>query len=105
MVYFLTHLPLKKYTSVHTLRDVAVKLSEKLVKEKSFVYEQGLEGSKDLMSLLVRANVVEKEGNKLSDLDGIHSEVEWISSSSPIYHMNLPGTSPFTIAAREHFFL
>jgi cytochrome P450 len=84
MVYFLTHLPIKKFANIHALHDIAMTLADKMVKEKLYTYKHGLEGTKDLMSLLVRANAVEKEDNKLSDAE-VNSEIMCVLLSSAVF--------------------
>jgi len=49
-------------------------LADKVVKEKVHTYQQGLEGAKDLMTLLVRANAMATKENRLSD-DEVNSEI------------------------------
>jgi cytochrome P450 len=67
-------LPLKKFKYLRILRDTSSKIAGRIIQEKLSAFQQGLEGSKDLMTLLVRANAEEKRENKLSDAE-VNSEV------------------------------
>jgi cytochrome P450 len=49
-------------------------MADKMVQEKMDALRKGLEGEKDLLSLLVRANANEKPSQRLSDLE-VNSEI------------------------------
>lgn len=62
----MSYLPVKKFASIRTTRETIESIADRLVKQKTDTYLRGLEGSKDLISLLVRANAVEEEKGKMS---------------------------------------
>jgi len=90
MVYCLFRLPIKKFTLMFHLRDMVSSFADQLVKEKLHTYQQGLQGSKDLMTLLVRANAMEKQVNRLTDAE-VNSEIVTITFAGQ-------GTSANTMA-------
>jgi hypothetical protein len=65
----LTYLPSKKLSGIRLSRNTITASSERLVKRKQEIYLRGLEGGKDLISLLVRANNGLEDKAKLSDAE------------------------------------
>lgn len=69
MIPYLAYLPIKKFSQ---LRKAAIKLkavADHLIKIKTDDYLKGLEGGKDLMTLLVRANANEEKAAQLSEVE------------------------------------
>jgi hypothetical protein len=63
------YIPTKKFLGIRKVRDIVATKAERLVQEKVDMYMQGFEGSKDVISLLVRANAKEGQKGKLSDAE------------------------------------
>jgi alkylphenol/PAH-inducible cytochrome P450 monooxygenase len=66
---FLIYLPMKKFKYIGTARDRMLRIAEKLVQEKLSTFMRGMEGGKDVMTLLVRANAKEEQRYKMSDVE------------------------------------
>ena len=79
MLELLSYLPIKKFSQMRKTRNTIAATSERLVRQKADAHMRGLEGEKDLLSLLVRANAVEEPRWKLSD-----SEVKAEIASVPL---------------------
>jgi cytochrome P450 len=65
----LGYIPTKKFLGIRKVRDIVATKAERLVQEKVDMYMRGLEGSKDVISLLVRANAKEHQKGKMSDAE------------------------------------
>jgi hypothetical protein len=87
MVNRLVKLPIEKFANIRAVHDIAMTFSDHIVKEKLYTYQQGLEGEKDLMTLFVRANAMEKQENKLSDVE-VNSAIMCVLSLSRVRHRN-----------------
>jgi len=60
-------LPTKKYKYIRQTRDTIAAVATEAMREKRNDMRKGLEGSKDLMSLLLRANAGENKQQRMSD--------------------------------------
>ena len=74
MLELVAYLPIKKLSQMRKTRSTIATISERLVQRKVDTYTRGLEGEKDLLSLLVRANAVEEPRWKLSDSE-VNAEI------------------------------
>lgn len=61
------HLPTKKYKYIRQTRDTITAIAAEVMAEKRDDMKKGLEGGKDLMSLLLRANAREDPLRRMSD--------------------------------------
>jgi hypothetical protein len=64
---FLLRLPFKRLAIMHTAGKHLSGVAERIVGDKTDTLMKGLDGGKDLMSILMRANANEKESAKLSE--------------------------------------
>jgi hypothetical protein len=70
-------LPTKKYQYIRETRDTIAAVAAEVMAEKRNVMNKGLEGGKDLMSLLLRANAKEDKKSRMSD-EEINAEIMWV---------------------------
>ena len=61
------YLPTKKYKHIRQTRETITAIAEEAVAEKRRDMKKGLEGGKDLLSLLLRANAREDPQRRMSD--------------------------------------
>jgi cytochrome P450 len=80
LIYSLSYLPITKLYHFVTAGRKIARISKDIIQEKTDACVKGLEGGKDLMSLLVRANLNEKPSARLSDVEVI-SEIACVCSS------------------------
>lgn len=73
----LPYLPTKKYKYLKQSRDTIAAVAAEVMTEKRIVMEKGLEGGKDLMSLLLRANAREDQKGRLSEGE-INAGIGWV---------------------------
>jgi len=71
LIFCLSRLPITKISHLVANGRRLAKMADQMVQEKTDAYVKGLEGGKDLMSLLVRANANEKPSTRLSDREVI----------------------------------
>jgi len=83
------HIPTKKYKYLKQARTTIDAVAAEIMAAKRAGMMKGLEGGKDLMSLLLRANAKEDEKWKLSD-EEIVAEIRWVRYSPKF----LPDTHP-----------
>ena len=74
MLEFLSHSPIKAFSQARTVHDTFATTSERLVQQKMDTFMRGLDGEKDLLSVLVRANAVEERKWKLTDSE-VNAEI------------------------------
>ncbi|KAF8512621.1 cytochrome P450 [Hysterangium stoloniferum] len=67
MVSFFLSLPFARLEILHKYNKVALGVAKEVVDGQTAIYASGKEGSKDIMSVLVRANLAEEPEFKLSD--------------------------------------
>lgn len=79
LIQYLPYLPIKKFSQLRSAAKEMTSLAATLVKSKTDAYEQGLEGGKDLMSLLIKANAQAEAKAKLSDSE-VRSAIAYVSS-------------------------
>lgn len=60
-------LPTKKYQYIRQTREIITAVAAEVMAEKQNDMRNGLEGGKDLMSLLLRANAKENKQQRMSD--------------------------------------
>jgi cytochrome P450 len=60
------HLPTKKFKYLRQTRDTVAKIAAEVMTEKQNDIRKGLDGGKDLLSILLRANAGEDERRKMS---------------------------------------
>jgi len=60
-------LPTKKYKYIKQTRNTITAIAAEVIKEKRNDMRKGLEGGKDLISLLLRANAREDKQQRMSD--------------------------------------
>jgi cytochrome P450 len=60
-------LPTKKYKYIRQTHEIITAVAAEVMAEKQNDMRNGLEGSKDLMSLLLRANAKENKQQRMSD--------------------------------------
>jgi cytochrome P450 len=65
------YLPIMKFFRLRVAGRKLANMAEKIVQDKVDALAKGLEGGKDLMSLLVRANANQKPSERLSDREVI----------------------------------
>ena len=63
----MAHLPTKKYKYIRQTRDLITTIAAEVMTEKRNDMMNGLDGGKDLMSLLLRANAGEDKQRRMSD--------------------------------------
>jgi cytochrome P450 len=63
----MSYLPTKKYKYIKQTRDTITAIAAEVMAEKQSDMMKGLEGGKDLMSLLLRANAREDAQRRMSD--------------------------------------
>ena len=73
----LPYLPTKKYKYLKQSRDTIAAVAAEVMTEKRAIMKKGLEGGKDLMSLLLRANAGEDEKGRLSE-EEVNAEIGWV---------------------------
>lgn len=61
------YLPTKKYKYIRQTRDTIIAIAAEVLAEKQSDMRKGLNGGKDLMSLLLRANAEEDKHRRMSD--------------------------------------
>jgi hypothetical protein len=71
------YLPTKQNKSIRRTRDTIAAAAAEVMAEKRTAMEKGLEGGKDLMSLLLRANAKEDKSGRLSDVE-VNAEIMWV---------------------------
>jgi cytochrome P450 len=67
-------LPTKQYKSIRQIRNTMASIAAEVMAEKRAAMEKGLEGGKDLMSLLLRANAKEDKNGRMSD-EEVNAEI------------------------------
>lgn len=75
---YLPYLPLKKFVVLRAVDKEVTSIAKELITTKMAAYEQGLEGGKDLMSLLIRANANEDARSKLSE-EEVKAEIAYVA--------------------------
>jgi len=63
----MSYLPTKKYKYIRQTRDTIIAIAAEVLAEKQSDMGKGLDGGKDLMSLLLRANAEEDKHRRMSD--------------------------------------
>lgn len=63
----MSHLPTKKYKYIKQTRETITAIAAEAVADKRSDMKKGLEGGKDLLSLLLRANSKEDPQRRMSD--------------------------------------
>lgn len=63
----MSHLPTKKYKYIRQTRDTINAIAAEVMAEKQNNMRKGLEGGRDLMSLLLHANSGEDKQRRMSD--------------------------------------
>lgn len=63
----MSHLPTKKYKYIRQTRDTINTIAAEVMAEKQNNMRKGLEGGRDLMSLLLHANSGEDKQRRMSD--------------------------------------
>ena len=63
----MSHLPTKKYKYIRQTRDTINAIATEVMAEKQNNMRKGLEGGRDLMSLLLHANSGEDKQRRMSD--------------------------------------
>ena len=74
-------LPTKQYKSIRQTRDTMASVAAEVMTEKRAAMEKGLEGGKDLMSLLLRANAKEDKNGRMSD-EEVNGQIMWVQRLS-----------------------
>jgi len=69
LIPILPYLPVKRFVQMRSCHDRMNAISRKLIAAKTEAHLQGLEGGKDLISLLMRGNAKEEASWKLSDAE------------------------------------
>ncbi|KIJ31170.1 hypothetical protein M422DRAFT_267252 [Sphaerobolus stellatus SS14] len=64
--YLIVRLPIGRFKRIHDYITVAIEVAQEIVDKQTSLYLDGKEGSKDVMSILVRANLSEDPKSKLS---------------------------------------
>ena len=67
IIQMMPHLPIKKFKHVKQTRDTITAIAAEVMAEKQNDVRKGLDGGKDLMSLLLRANAEEDTHRRMSD--------------------------------------
>jgi cytochrome P450 len=67
VVEMMPHIPTKQYKAIRQTHNTFSAVAAKVIAEKRIAMEKGLEGGKDLMSLLLRANAKEDKNGRMSD--------------------------------------
>ena len=61
------HIPIEKFKHIKQTRDTIIAIAAEVLAEKQSDMRKGLNGGKDLMSLLLRANAEEDKHRRMSD--------------------------------------
>jgi len=87
-ISLLFRLPSTRLGQLRVVGKNLVNIVEQIVGDKTDSLVKGLEGGKDLMSLLIRANAKEKQSNKLSDIE-LMSEIGTLVMAGHVTTANL----------------
>lgn len=71
------YLPIKKLKYIRQTRDLITSVAGEVMAEKQDDMRKGLEGGRDLMSLLLHANASEDEHRRMSD-DEINAGITYV---------------------------
>jgi cytochrome P450 len=74
VVEMMPRIPTKQYKSIRQTRNTMDSVAAEVMAEKRAAMEKGLEGGKDLMSLLLRANAKEDKNGRMSD-EEVNAEI------------------------------
>ena len=67
IIQMMPHIPIEKFKHIKQTRDTIIAIAAEVMTEKQNDMRKGLDGGKDLMSLLLRANAEEDTHRRMSD--------------------------------------
>lgn len=87
MIPLLPYLPIKKFSELGACRKKLAAIADRLVQAKAEAHLKGLEGGRDLMSLLMKGNAKEQASARLSETE-VRSEIAYVNETCELFEVS-----------------
>jgi hypothetical protein len=99
LIPYLPYLPIRKFSQLRVCRKKLAAIADRMVCAKTDAHLKGLDGDKDLMSLLLKGNAKEQASARLSDTE-VRSEISYVIYLNSVTWLRNPLTSSHRLSVQ-----